>query len=87
MIIPNTGRVLIKAVERKDALTESGITIPGTSTLTESMLYGEIMSENNESFPKGSKVFYSRYSAMGVVDNDGNAYFIVSDQDILASEK
>lgn len=87
MIIPTDGRILVKKLDREDISSESGVLLPTQTLMEESLLYGEVASEGHKKFPKGTKIFYSRYSSTKVVDKDGVQYFLLSDLDVMAIEK
>lgn len=85
MIIPTKGRILIKKLEKKVS-TDSGILMANATLMEESLKYGEIVSEGHKLFSKGTKIFYSRYSATKVADGT-EVLYLVSDLDIMAIEK
>lgn len=93
-IIPAEGRILLKKIERKEVLTKAGILLPGNTLQEENMLYGEVISHtpaitgSTYKLPlkKGSRIFYSRYSATLVVDNKGETFYVLSDLDVVAYE-
>jgi len=91
MIHPTEGRILVNKIDR-ETTTEGGILLPGQTLQEESLYYGEVISEGHKTFPKGTKIFYSRYSATSVRDTeeakkDIGIYYIISDLDIMAVEK
>lgn len=95
MIIPSKGRVLIKKLKRDDAETEGGVYVPGQAREGENLSFGEIVKHNPsnrslelglEEVRPGTKVYFSRYSASNVTDDDGKIYLVVSDLDIMATQ-
>jgi co-chaperonin GroES (HSP10) len=91
MIIPSIGRVLIKPLKREDALTKSGVIIPGEMTQAENLSYGEVLSHTPSTevpqLEPGTKVFFSRYSTSQIIDDLGKGFVIVSDLDVMAIEQ
>lgn len=91
MIKPSIGRVLIKPLKREDALTESGVVIPGQLTQAENLSYGEVIEHNPSQevteIKTGTKVFFSMYSSSNIIDSQGKGVVVVSDLDIMAVEE
>lgn len=89
MIIPTTGRVLVEELDR-DVSTESGIVLAGSGIKKENLSYGKVVLHKAPSdvfkikLPKGTEVFYSRFSAMNIRDDKGKSYVVVPDMDIQA---
>lgn len=87
MIVPTKGRIIVKKIDKEET-TDSGILLPTASLMEESLKYGEVTSSGHKLFPKGTKVFYSRYSATKVYDaKTKETLYLVSDLDIMATEK
>lgn len=91
MITPANGRILLIKLSRNDVTTKEGILLPGQTLQEESLLFGEVIDHKiindgvyKEPIKKGQKIFYSRYSATMVTDDDGKVYYILSDLDIMA---
>ena len=84
-ITPTTGRLLVTKINRKDTATEGGILMPSQTLQEENLVYGKIVKGNTE-FKEGMHIFYSRYSATKVYDDKGKEYFIVSSDDVMATE-
>ena len=84
-ITPTTGRLLVSKINRKDTATASGILMPSETLQEENLMYGNVV--KGESFKEGTTIFYSRYSATKVVDDKGKEFFIISADDVMASEE
>ena len=85
MIIPAKGRVLISKLTRKDVESAAGVLLPGQNLQEESLLYGEMMSDG-EDHKKGTKIWYSKYSATSVRDDKGKEFYLISELDIMAHD-
>lgn len=66
MIVPNTQRVLIKPLLMNEL--KSGIVISGQIEAGENLLFGEIVDGGDTKFVKGTHVYFSKYSAVNVID-------------------
>ena len=85
-ITPTTGRLLVSKINRKDTATASGILMPSETLQEENLIYGKVV-KGNQAFKEGTTIFYSRYSATKVVDDKGKEFFIISADDVMASEE
>lgn len=103
MIKPNIGRVIVKPLKHSDKLSSGGIIMPGQLKAGENLLIGVIVvpGTNFQGEPtklkKGQLVYYSEYSAAGVVDMadfiegkttfaDSEKYVVIAEDDIMAYE-
>lgn len=87
MIHPTEGRIIINKIELKDVQLDGGLYVAGQALTEESLYYGEVISDKSEKFKKGTKVYYSRYSATKVYNVEAKeTYYIVSEVDIMAYE-
>ena len=84
-ITPTSGRLLVSKINRKDTATSSGILMPSETLQEENLMYGKVV--KGEGFKEGTTIFYSRYSATKVVDDTGHEFFIISADDVMASEE
>jgi co-chaperonin GroES (HSP10) len=102
MLTPNTGRLIVKPI-KEQPLTSSGLIIGGQLKAGENLFVGIIVEagEFSAKFRKGQIVYYSEYSASGVVDmgpvfagaldmgkatRDENMMIVVSEDDVMAYE-
>lgn len=85
MIIPQHGRVLIRNVEKEDIEKMNGIYIPGNQIEEEDLLHG-VVENDSEFYAKGTKVFYSKFSAVTIKNSKDlkGRYHLVHQGDVLA---
>lgn len=87
MLIPQHGRLLIQMIEKSDMEKRGEIYIPGREVEEEDLLRGIVCSMNDE-YEIGTRVFYSKFSAVTVKnDHDtdqSHKYHIVHSGDVLA---
>lgn len=101
-LIPNTNRVLLKRLNLSEkAQANAQILIPGQLKAGENLYLGEVINGGDTKFKPGDLVYYSEYSAAALFDlgpvqrgeipysqvlGEGNAMFIVAEDDIMAYE-
>ena len=68
MIKPNIYRILIYPIKLEGITAGAGIVLAGTVKPGENLLYGVVIDPGTTKFKVGQEVFYSEYSAAGLVD-------------------
>ena len=95
MIVPNSGRVIIKRLKISDQIKTSGVLVPGQLKAGENLFIGEIVHPGDTKFKIGQVVYYSEYSAAALYDLNkdktlsesmSEPFYIVSNDDIMASQ-
>lgn len=87
MIKPINGNILLEPIER-EVKSKSKLLFSGETTLEEDLKYGVIIDGGSSKYKKGTKIFYSKYSAVCVFSNDlKTEYRLLNENDIMAIEE